>query len=103
MVQKGKKLKRGEVIDFLYVNAAHTNPFRRVISASLLNDLHYYDKERYLEMVLDVAETILCVFGFSRKQLGISLNQKAFLRRFTKKESKKSFPSFNLWLMYCLK
>lgn len=30
----------------------------------------YYDREKYLEMVLDVAETILGVFGFSAR-LGI--------------------------------
>jgi DNA polymerase elongation subunit (family B) len=69
MMQKGKKLKPGEIIDFLYVNAAHKNPFRRVVPAAILNNSHcYYDKEKYSEMVLDVAETVLSLFGFNGEQ-----------------------------------
>ena len=29
-----------------------------------------YDKERYLEMLLDAAESVLSVFGFSRSLFG---------------------------------
>ncbi len=80
MMQKGKKLKSREKIDFLYVNAANRNPFRRVIPASALgNDQHYYDREKYLEMALDVAETVLGVFGFDRRQLGFRPTSKDFL------------------------
>ena len=81
MIHKGKKMKTGENIDFLYVNAAHRNPFRRVIPASVLNNgHHYYDREKYLEMVLDVAETVLGVFGFNRKHLGFKPHSKDFLK-----------------------
>lgn len=79
MIQKGKKLSTGETIDFLYVNANHTNPFRRVVPTSLLNGHQYYDREKYLEMVLDVAETVLGIFGFDRKQLGFEPRTKSFL------------------------
>lgn len=51
MVQKGKRLRRGETIDFVYINASHTNPFRRVVPALLLDEANYYDSEKYVEMV----------------------------------------------------
>jgi len=70
MIQKGKRMRTGEMIDFIYVNASHTNPFRRVVPALLLDKRNYYDREKYVEMVLDVAETILGTFGFDRKQFG---------------------------------
>jgi DNA polymerase elongation subunit (family B) len=86
LIQKGKKVKTGEVIDFLYVNTAHINPFRRVVPAAILNsNYHYYDKKKYSEMVLDVAETVLNVFGFNRKQLRASLSFKNY-KSFHKKD-----------------
>jgi len=88
MIQKGKKLKNGEVINFLYVNATHTNPFRRVVPASILNKSHcYYDREKYLEMVLDVAETSLSIFGFNREQLGFRSKSKNFLEELNRERS----------------
>jgi len=49
MVRKGKCLKKGEKIDFIYVNAEHKNPFRREVSAEILcrwkgsrDDAHLY-------------------------------------------------------------
>jgi len=42
-----------------------------VVPASIMNDGHrHYDEEKYVEMVLDAAETILGVFGFDRRKLG---------------------------------
>jgi len=70
---KGKSPEYGEYVRFLYVNAGHRNPYRRVASFPL--DEHvYYDRERYVELVLDVAETILGVFGFSSR--GKEMNRK---------------------------
>jgi hypothetical protein len=66
-------------IDFLYVNASHTNPFRRVVPASLLGDNQYYDREKYVEMALDVAETVSGIFGFSRKDFGYKPAPKNFI------------------------
>jgi len=79
MVQKGKRMRRGEMIDFIYVNASHRNPFRRVVPALLLDKGSYCDREKYLEMILDVAETILSAFGFNRKQLGFKSRPRSFL------------------------
>jgi len=47
--------------------------------ALLLDKGSYYDREKYLEMVLDVAETILSTFGFNRKHLGFKPGPKSFL------------------------
>lgn len=64
----------------MYINAAHRNPFRRVVPASILNSGHrYYDRQKYLELVLDVADTVLGVFGFSRKHLGFTLRSKDYV------------------------
>jgi len=60
---KGKNPEDGEYVRFLYVNAGHNNPYRRVASLPL-NKHVYYDRERYVELALDAAETILSVFGF---------------------------------------
>jgi len=74
MVQKGKRLKKGEKIDFIYVNAEHKNPFRRVVPAAIVDGAHgYYDRDKYVELILEVAETILGVFGFNKKQLKIKV------------------------------
>jgi len=43
------------------------------------NGHRYYDDEKYVEMVLDVAETILGVFGFDRRKLGFQSKPKDFL------------------------
>ena len=38
-----------------------------------------YDRNKYAEMLLDVAESILGVFGFSRTQLGFQSRPRNFL------------------------
>jgi len=63
---KGKRLEGGENVGFLYVNASHRNPYRRV-TPHLAGSRVYYDRERYVKLALDVAETILGVFGFQRR------------------------------------
>jgi len=65
--QRGKPIRSGDVVSLIYVNAKHKNPFRRVIPADMMLLKQYYDRERYVEMVLNVAETILGVFGFIKK------------------------------------
>ena len=71
MAQKGKRLRRGERISFLYMNAEHRNPFRRVVPAEIIDEQHRcYDREKYVQLVLDAAETVLGVFGFKRSRLG---------------------------------
>jgi DNA polymerase I len=63
---KGVRLTGGETVNFLYVNAGHRNPHRRVVSLPV-KGRSYYDKERYVELALDVAETVLGAFGFRKR------------------------------------
>jgi DNA polymerase elongation subunit (family B) len=63
--QQGKMAKKGETIDFVYVNTTRRNPFRRVVPIDLYDNT-YYDSEKYRTMVLDASETVLSSFGFSR-------------------------------------
>ncbi len=64
-VQQGQDISDGDIIDFIYVNARHPNPRRRV-SPTGLCEIPYYDTEKYQELILDAAETVLATFGFSR-------------------------------------
>ncbi|MEM2094851.1 MAG: DNA polymerase domain-containing protein, partial [Candidatus Bathyarchaeia archaeon] len=64
---RGTRLTDGETVNFLYVNAGHSNPYRRVVSIPM-QGRSYYDKERYVELALDVAETVLGAFGFRKHQ-----------------------------------
>ena len=65
LVQQGQYISVGDVIDFIYVNARHPNPRRRV-SPTDLCETPYYDAEKYRDLILDAAETVLATFGFSR-------------------------------------
>ena len=48
--------------------------------ADVLNGNHkYYDRDKYAELVLDVAETVLGTFGFKRKHLGVRPRAKSYL------------------------
>jgi hypothetical protein len=48
----------------------HNNPLHRVAPIENLNSLPPYDKEKYKEMILDAAETVLGFFGFDRTAHG---------------------------------
>jgi DNA polymerase elongation subunit (family B) len=52
----GKAVSKG-VIEFLYVNSKHKNPYRRV--APNTPGLKRYDREKYADLILKAAETIL--------------------------------------------
>ena len=49
---------------------AHKNPLRRVMPLDLVSKEHDYDKEKYREMLLQAAESILGYFGFDRTIYG---------------------------------
>ena len=66
LTEAGKSLIRGDIIQYIYTDAAHKNPLRRVMPIDLISEEHDYDKEKYHEMLLEAAETILGYFGFSR-------------------------------------
>ena len=67
----GKQPSKGETIEYIYTNSQHQNPLNRVATAISDNNfgLNYY-KEKYKEMLLDAAETVLGIFGFDRTLYG---------------------------------
>lgn len=77
LASHGKSVKEGEAIDFLFVNAGHHNPLRRVVPIEIF-DSEYYDCEKYREMVLDAAETVLSTFEFSEQKFGLSFPTRSF-------------------------
>jgi len=77
LARYGRSMKEGETIDFLFVNADHPNPLRRVVPVKLI-DGGYYDREKYSEMILDAAETVLSTFGFSRQKIGFNPSIRSF-------------------------
>ena len=62
-----KPVKPGEPVDYVYVDWEEVNPMKGVAPLEFAKN---YDTDKYAEMLLDVAESILGVFGFSRTQLG---------------------------------
>jgi DNA polymerase elongation subunit (family B) len=57
---------KGETIQYIYTDSKHNNSLCRVRPIEDLASLPPYDKEKYKEMVLDAAETVLGYFGFDR-------------------------------------
>ena len=93
---------KGDTIQYIYTNSQHSNPLCRVVPLELVKkeeeeqgqeikqNLPNYDKEKYKEMILDAAESVLGIFGFDRtvydgnlektKKGGRRRNQKALFR-----------------------
>jgi DNA polymerase elongation subunit (family B) len=68
---------KGDTIKYIYTNSQHKNPLCRVIpvhNSQENNGKSNYDKDKYKEMILDAAETVLGYFGFDRTLYGNSKN-----------------------------
>ena len=74
----GKQSTRGDIIQYIYTDSEHQNPLNRVapVGDSGCNIGLNYDREKYKEMLLDAAETILGIFGFDRTLLGKSKDKR---------------------------
>ena len=67
LVRRGKKLEEHASVDFVYTNAEHRNPMRRVLPVDIMSDgCGYYDREKYGRLLLEVADTILKPFEAGR-------------------------------------
>jgi DNA polymerase elongation subunit (family B) len=60
---------RGDNIQYVYTDSNHSDPLNRIVPAKLISS-EGYDREKYLEMLLDSAEAVLSVFGFNRSSFG---------------------------------
>jgi DNA polymerase elongation subunit (family B) len=65
----GVLANRGDSIQYVHTDSNHTDPLYRITPAKLISSKEY-DKEKYLEMLLDSAEAVLSVFGFQRSIFG---------------------------------
>jgi predicted secreted acid phosphatase len=72
---------KGDTINYIYTNTQHKNLLCRIAALETTqeeddcknNDRTLnYDKEKYREMILDAAETVLGTFGFDRTVYGDS-------------------------------
>jgi len=70
--EAGKSIVRGENIQFVYTDARHKNPLCRVTPLGLIKQgkEQKYDKEKYRDMLLEAAKTVLGYFGFDRTDFG---------------------------------
>jgi DNA polymerase elongation subunit (family B) len=77
----GKRPSKGDTIQYIHTNSKHNNPLCRVVPLEALlkvekeND-NLHDKDKYREMILDAAETVLVYFGFDRTVYGTPMNNK---------------------------
>jgi DNA polymerase elongation subunit (family B) len=65
-IQSKKYPLKGDTIQYIYTDSKHNNPLCRMTPIENLASLPQYDKEKYKEMILDAAETVLGYFGFNR-------------------------------------
>jgi DNA polymerase elongation subunit (family B) len=72
LAKKGIEMNVGEGVKYIFRNTHHNNPLYRVIPKALVeeNGDFEYDKEKYRDMLLEAAETILSIFGFNRTAYG---------------------------------
>jgi hypothetical protein len=60
---------RGDNIQYVYTDSNHADPLQRITPTKLISS-EEYDREKYLEILLDSAEAVLSVFGFNRSLYG---------------------------------
>jgi DNA polymerase elongation subunit (family B) len=74
LTEAGVPLTRVDTIQYIYTDAAHSNPLRRVTPVEFLEEAReqVYDKEKYHEMLLEAAETLLGYFSFDRTAYGVT-------------------------------
>ena len=65
-IQSRKYPLKGDTIQYIYTDPKNNNPLCRVTLIENFSSLPPYDKEKYKEMILDAAETVLGFFGFDR-------------------------------------
>jgi hypothetical protein len=66
------EMNAGESVGYIYTNTHHNNPLNRVVPKAFVeeNEDFSYDKEKYHDMILEAAGTVLTIFGFDRTAFG---------------------------------
>jgi DNA polymerase-2 len=74
---ENKHPSKGDTIRYIHTDSQHKNPLCRVVSIDSTTGKNKnldYDNEKYKEMMLDAAETVLGYFGFDRSVYGDERN-----------------------------
>ncbi|MEM2073959.1 MAG: DNA polymerase domain-containing protein [Nitrososphaeria archaeon] len=66
IIGKGGKVNTGDTIRFVYTDKDHHNPLCRVRILDQNRKINF-DRHKYINMILDTAETTLSIFGFSKQ------------------------------------
>jgi DNA polymerase-2 len=74
-IDTGSLPSKGDNIKYIYTDAQHSNPLCRVtpVKNTEKHNLRY-DNEKYREMILDAAQSVLGYFGFDRTDYGDQRN-----------------------------
>ena len=78
---------RGDSIQYVHTDSNHTDPLYRITPAKLLAS-EVYDREKYLEMLLDSAEAVLSIFEFNRSLFGFDMKKRHWWDEFNKQREK---------------
>ena len=62
---------RGDTIQYVHTDSKHADPLHRITPAKFIS-FQKYDREKYLELLLDSAEAVLLIFGFNRSLFGFN-------------------------------
>jgi DNA polymerase elongation subunit (family B) len=74
-IDKDSLPSKGDNIKYIYTDAQHSNPLCRVTPVKDIEKKNLkYDREKYREMVLDAAQSVLGYFGFDRTDYGDERN-----------------------------
>ena len=68
---KGRKVKVGDLVCFVYINARHKISWRRVVSARTIDPNTSCRREKFADLSLKIAKTILEPFGFTEGKCNI--------------------------------
>ena len=80
-MNNNERVSKGDNIEYVYTDSQHQNPLSRVVPAQFIQDNNLqYDKEKYRELLLDAAETVLEIFGFDRTLFGKSKDKKWWMQ-----------------------
>jgi len=75
LAHRGKNVKEGDDISFIYRDLEHHNPLCRTTPLELADANINFDRKKYREMLLDAAETVLTTFNLPREAYSISIGQ----------------------------
>jgi DNA polymerase elongation subunit (family B) len=69
LMSAGFDVYPGQTVEYIIVDADNRSPSKRVLAAPLIGPNQRYDIKKYLEMLLEAGESLLCVFGYDIERI----------------------------------